>query len=140
MSSLTIWTNKNGKQYYTTRINNKNYQLHRILWVYHYGFIPKDKQIDHIDHNGLNNRLSNLRIVTHQENGKNVKMHKDNTSGVMGVYWHKQVNKWMAYIRINGKLIYLGLFVDKGEAIAARKEAEVKYGFHSNHGRENYEA
>ncbi len=59
-----------------------------------------------------------------------------NTSGVMGVYWVKRLSRWEARISIDNKEIPLGTHAHKSDAIAARKAAEVKYGFHPNHGRD----
>jgi len=108
---------------------------HRVAWLLTYGKWPND-QIDHINGDREDNRLENLRDVTLQENRKNMKKHKDNTSGHMGVVWDESRKKWQARIRVNGKDRYLGRFKDKDRAIEARKDAEIKYGFHKNHGRE----
>ena len=61
-------------------------------------------------------------------------MRKANTSGVTGVCFSKKGNKWFARIRLDGKSKHLGSFADKQDAIEARKDAEIKYGFHPNHG------
>ena len=53
----------------------------------------------------------------------------------MGVYWHVGAGKWQAQIKVKHGLKYLGIFTEKSDAIAARKAAEAKYGFHENHGR-----
>lgn len=114
-------------------IDYQLYQAHRLAWLYIYGSLPK-KQIDHINHNRADNRIINLREVTHQENTKNAPKRKTNTSGVTGVSWDKDTNKWRSQITINGKATYLGIFSDKLDAICARKSAENKNGFHKNHG------
>ena len=82
---------------------------------------------DHIDRNPLNNRKYNLRQCTWNENMYNRGRRSDNTSGVTGVYFDKQTNKWMASITSNGKHKYLGRFDDKDDAIKARLLAEQKY-------------
>lgn len=123
-------------RYLGTRINGKGYYIHVIVWVMHNGEIPKGYQIDYLDHNRYNNRIENLRLVTNQENHRNMPIRKDNCSGHTGVCWVRDRGKWSATIRIDGKTKYLGLFRDKDDAIAARQEAEIKYGFHPNHGRE----
>ena len=110
------------------------HQAHRIIWAMHYGEWP-DGEIDHIDGNKINNKIENLRSVSRVENGRNLALPKDNTSGVIGVSWHKQRKKWIARIKANGTYHYLGLFSNFDDAITARKNAEVRYGFHSNHGR-----
>ena len=110
------------------------YRVHRIIWLWVHGEMPK--HIDHINGDKLDNRIKNLRSVTHKENHRNQSMPRNNTSGVCGVSWHKRDKKWVAYIKVNGKTISLGYFSDKNEAIKARKQADIDYGFHENHGRE----
>jgi hypothetical protein len=66
---------------------------------------------------------------------RNAKKPITNSSGYIGVNWHKSAKKWMAQIKVNRKNIYLGLFTNKEDAVEARKEAEVEHGFHKNHGR-----
>ena len=83
---------------------------------------------DHINHDKtLDNRKSNLRPATKSEQSQNTGMFKNNTSGIKGVGWDKLHQKWRAYIGINHKTIYLGLFADKNDAIKTRLEAELKY-------------
>lgn len=57
-----------------------------------------------------------------------------NKSGTIGVYYIKRLDKWGSQIKVDGKIIWLGSFIDKDEAVLARKQAEIKYGFHKNHG------
>ncbi len=85
------------------------------------------KGYDHIDRNPLNNRRSNLRPATQADNVKNASIRSDNTSGIIGVGWYKPTATWQARIGINGKLIRIGFFVNKDDAIRARLNAEVKY-------------
>lgn len=119
--------------YIVIGINGKSYLAHRLIWAYVTGEWPE--YIDHIDHNGLNNRFNNLREVTHGENIKNLSRAKNNKSGVTGLWLDKRYSVWTARINVNKKNVNLGSFKDKFEAICARKSAEVKYGFHENHGR-----
>ena len=123
----------NGKIYVTIGIDGKRYYAHRLAWLYTFDAWPEN-QLDHIDQDSTNNRLINLRDVTHSENCKNQKIPKNNKSGVMGVIFRNDVQKWGAYIWVNRKTIHLGEFELKDDAIAARKNAEVKYNFHPNHG------
>lgn len=89
---------------------------------------PKGMTIDHINHNALDNRKSNLRICTNRQNNRNKKAPSNNTSGFKGVVWHKGGNKWMAQIRIdNDEHLYLGLFKDKIAAAKAYNEAALKH-------------
>ena len=116
-------------------ILGRRYQSHRVAWAIHYGEWP-DGQIDHINHDRSDNRITNLRVVTNQENHKNMSHRCDNTSGVVGVYWYKRTKKWKAEIRVSGRCIHLGYFKDFDKAVTARKEAERRYDFHENHGAE----
>ena len=117
------------------RINllNKKYKSHRLAFLYVYGYMPKNT--DHEDHDGTNNRISNLKDVTHKQNLRNMRMKKSNTSGTTGVYWRKDTKKWAAQIMVDGKCIALGSFDTKTAAKVARKAANTKYGFHRNHGK-----
>lgn len=83
--------------------------------------------IDHINHNKLDNRKENLRIVTRSQNQMNLSKKSNNTSGTTGVYFNKSTNSWVATIQKNKKRIYLGHFELYGEAVKARKDAECKY-------------
>jgi len=108
-----------NKGYYAIRINGTNYQLQRLVWIYHNGDIPDVMQVDHIDGNKVNNRIENLRLATQSENNHNTKISSKNTSGVKGVSWSKQKKKWRAQIRINYKQKFIGLFDTIEEAEAA---------------------
>jgi len=102
--------------------------------VMHHGPIPEGFEVDHIDHNGLHNLLDNFRLIPFLENSHNRSMMKSNTSGVTGIHLRKN-GKWRARIGLRGRKIDLGTFDSKLEAIKARKEAKIKYGYHSNHGK-----
>lgn len=123
---------KNG--YLQIRVNSKLYKAHRLVWLYVYGYFPKN-QIDHINHNKVDNRINNLREVTSQENHKNRKINKNNKSGFNGVYWDNKRNKWIAIVQANKKRNYLGHFTNKNDAIKVRKKANIEYNYHKNHGK-----
>ena len=92
--------------------------------------LSKEKcDVDHINgrYTRHDNRKSNLRVCTRAQNSKNKVFMSNNTSGCIGVTWHKGANKWMASITVDGKEIYLGLFTDKDDAVKARIDAEEKY-------------
>jgi len=86
----------------------------------------KDYSVDRID-NDEDYKPGNLRWATRVEQSTNRRMFKSNTSGVTGVYWTKSMGKWLARISVNNKKINLGYYVDKVDAINARKLAEIKY-------------
>jgi len=129
--SVPISKNKDG--YYQLRINYKMYTQHRLVWLYIFGVFPNG-DIDHINHIRTDNRISNLRVVDKATNNKNIRKRNNNTSGVNGIWWHKQNGKWCAEIKSDGLKIHLGSFVDIKDAEKARLDANKKYGFHENHG------
>jgi hypothetical protein len=109
------------------------YLAHRLIWLHVHGAWPKH-QLDHINHDRTDNRLTNLREATQKENCKNMSIRSDNKSGVIGVFWYERYKKWEVYIKNNGKKVYLCRITDFFEAVCIRKSAENKYGYHENHG------
>lgn len=95
--------------------------LHRVIMQ---NQLKEGLTVDHINRNKLDNRKSNLRVVTQQENQLNRTMQKNNKSGHTGVHWDNKANKWRAMIRRNHKLKHIGFYETKEEAIKARREAE----------------
>ncbi len=85
------------------------------------------KNFDHIDRNELNNRKNNLRQATQMQNCQNSSLRSNNKSGITGVYFHKRDSVWISQITVNKQKIILGKFIDKGDAIRARLNAEAKY-------------
>jgi len=114
--------------YIQIRIYNKIYTAHRLAWLYMEGYLP-EHDIDHRFRIRSDNRWSELRHVSRQCNSRNCKIRSNNNSNITGVYWAKDRNKWQVQIKINNKQIYLGGFTDFDEAVIARWEAEVEYGF-----------
>lgn len=117
---------QNGEGYLLIRVCSRRYLAHRLAWLYMHGSWPKD-QIDHINRIRTDNRIANLRDVTRKQNNQNRSTQSNNTSGHIGIYWHKRDSKWVASIMHNQKLIHLGYFTDIEDAIAARKAAEKLY-------------
>lgn len=115
-------------------IDCKKYLGHRLVWLYVHGEFPWG-HLDHINHVPGDDRLCNLREVTHSENHRNRSKAANNKSGVTGVSWYEQTWKWQAYITLNGKREKLGYFEEFTDAVNARKEAERNYNFHKNHGK-----
>jgi hypothetical protein len=104
----------------------KKLKMHRVILEKH-NLIQEDLETDHINRNKLDNRKSNLRMVTNQLNQLNTGLRKDNTSGYKGVHWDKLNKKWRAQINYNGKKIGLGYFQTAKEASGSYKEAINRY-------------
>jgi len=124
---------KENHGYLSVTWNGKAILVHRLIWRIVYGFFPNN-EIDHINHNKLDNRLKNLRTVNKQEQLKNQSKYKNNKTGITGVHWDKEREKWRAQIGINGKCVRLGTYNDFFEACCDRKAAERKLNYHPNHG------
>ncbi len=123
--------------YIRIRIDSKLELAHRLAWNMTYPDDPvgPNEQIDHINHIRTDNRIVNLRKASNTENSRNASIGVNNTSGALGVWFEKRRNKWAAEIKVDRKKIHLGQFAEFADAVAARKAAEVKYGFHANHGK-----
>lgn len=130
----SIFANRtNGKKYITICIDKHKYYGHRLAFLYVDGSFPEN-EVDHIDGDGLNNKWENLRSVDAFGNKKNIKKHRDNKSGITGVHWETRDSKWVARI-VSDRIRYdLGYFDNIFDAACARKNAEIKYNFHPNHG------
>ncbi len=107
---------------------------HRVAWAIHYGAWPNGL-IDHVNGDKTDNRINNLRVVTHDGNAKNNRISRRNTTGHIGIYWEPRRNKWRADITSGKRTICLGRIDDTEDAITPRKAAEAEFGFHPNHGR-----
>lgn len=117
---------------YTWRLRKRGYvyrkENRKDIWLHNEIMCPPEGYVvDHINGDKLNNTRENLRVCTQLDNMKNLKIYTSNTSGVKGVNWRKDIQRWRAYINVEGKCISLGTYKDKEDAIKARKEAEVKY-------------
>lgn len=120
---------KAPKHIYAHRKDNfKTVQLHReIMSIYLGRKLLSTELVDHIDGNGLNCRISNLRLTDKAGNGAN-RPHNDNSkSKVKGVHWREDASKWRAVIKVSGKNIHLGYFTKLEDAEKAYKQASKKY-------------
>ncbi len=119
--------------YMQTKVDGKRQMNHRIIFLMHHGYMPAF--VDHIDGNKLNNLVENLRPATKAQNGHNVGVRSNNTSGIKGVYWKKQDKKWCVRAWCNGKRRYFGLYADLELADLVAQEARNKYHReYANHG------
>lgn len=123
-----------GKEYVQVSIKGRFYPCHRIIWVMVFGAIDEALVIDHINSNGLDNRLINLRLVSHTQNQRNQALRRENTSGVTGVYRCHKTGKWTGQITVDGRHVSIGSHVLLEDAAAARKRLECEHGYHPLHG------
>jgi len=119
--------NSNG--YMAVRVDDVLYRAHRI--AYYLGTGVRPEYIDHISGVRDDNRLCNLRSVTHSANMRNTKKREDNSSGVTGVSYDKKTGKWRAKLATKS----IGYYTDKIDAIYARHYAQADANYHTNHGR-----
>jgi HNH endonuclease len=119
----------NGYRYINTTINGKHcrFLAHRLAWLYVHGVWPKE-QIDHIDRDNSNNRISNLREATFMENQYNKTKQrlvngKNPSSRFIGVGWCSVKKQWRSYIRVIKKMRHLGYFDTEEEAAIAYNKA-----------------
>lgn len=129
---LVGWKTVNGR-YLGLSINGKKEFMHRMVFLYHYGYIPEC--IDHIDGDGTNNRIENLRAASRQQNMLNVKGFANTKSGIKNVHWSHSSQKWEVRCRVNKKIKHIGVFEDLELAELVAIEARNKYhGNFANHG------
>lgn len=122
-----------GSRFYiTVEVNTKPMMAHRIIWMMNHGDIPEGFEVDHIDHDGTNNRLENLRLVDRSGNMKN-RSKQTNKSGVHGVHWYESNQCWVAQCQ-SGGVRHRELYKSFDDACEAIKRMHEKYKFHKNHG------
>jgi len=119
--------------YVNVGFNRSSYRAHRIIFLMHYGYLPK--YLDHINGNRSDNRIENLRKCNASENSRNAKLFKTNTSGVKGLWFDKLNNKWKVELRLNSVKLSFGRYSDFELAELVAIEARNKYhGEFANHG------
>lgn len=107
--------------YLLVSIDRKQYLVHRVIWLWVNGTMPKE-QIDHINLDRADNRIENLREATWSQNMANRRAHKDNQSGMKGAYFSTQSKKWVARI-YHGRNYHLGSYDTPEQAHSAYCDA-----------------
>jgi hypothetical protein len=121
--------------YYTQiKIDRRLYTAHRLIYKYFNPSFDESLDVDHIDNNPRNNHIENLQLLTTQANTCKSKRRSDNKSGVTGISWSKDNNKFRVSLQKDKKKIHIGYFLSLSDAIKFRDKAYSKYGFHKNHG------
>jgi hypothetical protein len=124
-----------GKAYIQVRIRDRLHHAHRVIWSMVHGEIPDGMQVDHINGDGTDNRLANLRLVSPSENKRNMRRLSTNSTGRTGVHRAKS-RYYYGKGWDRGKSVHLGWFKTFDEAVAAREAWEAKHRYHENHGTE----
>ena len=120
-------------RYWQTCIDYKIYRNHKLIWIHHNDTNPE--AIDHINGDTFDNRIENLRGCTNSQNQFNRKKNKNNISGIKGVSWSTQKNKWRTRLVIKAKEHHIGFFDNLENAQLAIKIArEELHGAFANHG------
>jgi hypothetical protein len=123
-----------GKRYVQVRVERALHYAHRIAWTMAHGEIPPGLQIDHINGDGTDNRLCNLRLVTVQGNKRNQRRLSTNKTGFTGVSYCKERGLYEVCASINDRTVHLGRTETAEEGYALRQAFDRENGFHENHG------
>jgi hypothetical protein len=131
LSKFKWHAHKRGRTWYARRtVESEGLQktdfMHRAILAHH-GHDLTVGEVDHINGDGLDNRKSNLQVISHAENIRKSRTQSNNTSGFRGVSWHKRDQVWSAFIEVNNVRKYLGSFKSKINAALAYDEAARKY-------------
>lgn len=117
-----------SKSYVAVRSSSRSLGQRHIIYMHREIMNnPHGLQVDHINHDTLDNRLENLRLATVSENQCNRRLQGNNTSGYKGVSWNKEKGKWRSYISINKVQIHLGFYDSVDDAYNEYKKASKKY-------------
>ncbi len=121
----------NHHRYRRLVVDKKAYAFHRLVFMYHHGYVPKI--VDHIDNDRTNNSIENLRETTQQLNCLNRVTHKNSSSGCKNVHWDKKSKKWRVCLSVDRKRLLIGQFEDLEFAELVADEARQK--FHGTYAR-----
>lgn len=130
---LSKWTwciGQAGTGYYAKAYNGGGAAAQRFAYMHRIimDLVPGDGvEVDHINHDGLDNRRRNLRVCSHKENARNVSIGRANTSGFKGVSWDRSRNKWGASIKVDGRKLHLGRFACLRDAVREYDSAAVRF-------------
>lgn len=115
-----------SRGYRLIALDGRRYLAHRLAWLYVYGHWPSD-ELDHIDRDTDNNRISNLRECNRYENSQNIVRDVGATSKYPGVSWDKARRKWAVKLRVNGRRLMVGRYDSEVEAAAAYFQAKLQF-------------
>jgi hypothetical protein len=130
-TGMSIVANFGNKRYLRVYVDNKPYSLHRMIYLWHHGYLPKT--LDHVDGDRANNKIENLREATQQQNCLNRKHHSNSKSPYKNVYraaasensnWKRN---WVVSVNVAGKRKYIGSFEDLELADLVATEARDKF-------------
>lgn len=119
--------------YFVGTLDGIQFKSHRIIWKLIHGTEPES--ILHDNGQTFDNRIEKLTSDKQYKNMQDQKLRVDNSSGISGVSWYNSRQKWCVRISVNGKVKNLGYFTNLEEAKECRQSAEIKYGYHPNHGK-----
>jgi hypothetical protein len=114
-----------GHRYARIKFDKQEFKLHRIIFLYHKGYLPDI--IDHINGDRYDNQIENLREANTYQNRQNSRIYSTSKSGVKNVYWCKKMNKWKVIMNINGETHIFGYYVDIEEAKQVATSMRDKY-------------
>lgn len=121
-----VSTPRSKTSYVAIKLGGKMRKAHRLAFIYMTGSAPE--QVDHIDHNGMNNVWSNLRASDSKDNARNLPLQKSNKTNVIGVNWHKAAKKWhVRAVNNDGVRVDLGRYDCFDRAVSVRKAYEVEF-------------
>lgn len=125
--------NLHSTGYIEVRVFGKLFKAHRIIWMMEFGDWPSG-EIDHVNGVRNDNRIKNLRDVSTAENMRNKRLYSNGRTGVHGVGFYN--GQWSALIKeMPNTQRCIGKFDNLFDAVCARRSAELKLGYHENHGR-----